>query len=827
MKQKYACRKTLAITMQHLKYLLHIVILSGLVAISTQAQVIVQLKDKNTKEPIVGAIAYNTTKTFQAVSDNKGKVRLPALNKNETVYFRFLGYKTLAFSLATVRQSAIQLLMEEDMIVTNEVVLVANRLPAKRDELPQQIETISAWEIALKNAPSSADLLSSTGKVFVQKSQLGGGSPVLRGLEANRVLIVVDGVRMNNAIYRGGHLQNVVTLDANIQDRVEILFGSSSVIYGSDALGGVMHFYSKTPAYDTRLQVNAMTRYASVNNEATGHLDLSWGFKNAAFLSSVSYSSFGDLRSGGTPNFINGYKWELPAYAKRINGVDVTIKNDDPLVQKNTGYNQLDLTQKISLRSGKHTAHLFNFQYSISSDIPRYDRLSAIRSDGNPESIVWNYGPQKRFMGSYRLKQTSNTRLYDHMNLVLSYQNIEESRIDRKFGRSRLRSRTEKIDILGLNMDWQKEPSASLQLNYGLELYHNEVGSFNREENIQTGAIRTSDDATNPAETRYPQGGSEMNFLGAYLGVKQKFNSWLVGSAGARLSVTTLSADFGNNPLNLPFSLVQQENLGLTGNVGLVAKLPKAWRVALSVSSGFRAPNVDDAGKIFDSGGGIVRVPNADLKPEKTYNLDVSVFKFLFDERVQLEFTGYHIWLTDMLRIARTTFKGQSTLFFDGQLSQVQHNSNIGLGVIYGAFASIRAEITQNLLLFSSLSWSKGEDRTPGKGNTNLDHIPPAFGQTSLTFKHKKMRHEVFANYQYWKFLSEYSNSSVDRPHFTVPDKGMPAWVSFNYRLNYALHPLLTLQLAVENILDTHYRAFATGLNAPGRNFIVSFRGKF
>lgn len=818
--------------MQFFKLLSIILFTSLLVTKMGQAQTIFQLKDKETREPLVGAVAYNTSKTFQAVSDNLGKVKVSGVSQSDKIFFQFLGYKTFSIELSNTKPGINEILMEEDIVETNEVVLVANRLPEKREDLPQQIEIISARDIALKNAQTSADLLSSTGKVFVQKSQMGGGSPVLRGLEANRVLIVVDGVRMNNAIYRGGHLQNVITLDPNIQDRVEVLFGSSSVIYGSDALGGVMHFYSKNPTYDLPLQVNAMTRYASVNNELTGHLDFNVGFKNVASLTSITYSQFGDLRSGANSNFVNGFRWELPVYAERVNGVDVTVKNEDPLLQKNTGYNQLDINQKFRVKSGEDTEHVLNFQYSISSDIPRYDRLSVIRGDGTPESSVWNYGPQKRLMTSYRLQQTSATRFYNEMNLTLSFQNIEESRIDRKFGSSRLRNRKETLNILGLNLDWQKSYGKTpvgqrTQVNYGFEFYHNEVTSFNREENIQTGAVRTSDDATDPAETRYPQGGNQMRFMGVYANVKHHFNNWLIGSAGLRMNANAIEADFGNNPLNLPVDEVNQRTKGITGSFGMVAKLPQKWRLALSYSSGFRTPNIDDIGKIFDSGAGIVRVPNTDLRPERTHNIDLSIFKSFWNDAVQLELTGYHIWLKDMLRIENTTFNGQDSLFFDGQLSQVQHNSNIGLGVIYGMFASIRAELTRNILLFSSFSWTKGEDRTEGTENRNLDHIPPAFGQTSVQFKMRRMRHEVFANYQYWKFWNEYSGNSVDRPQFAVPEKGMPAWVTLNYRLSYNLHPLLTLQLAVENILDTHYRAFSTGINAPGRNFIVSLRGKF
>ena len=561
--------------MRYLSILSLTFFLSLLTIAASKAQTVFQVKDKETKEPLVGAVAYNASKTFQAVTNNLGKVTVNGLRKDDTIFFQFLGYKTFSLALSNAKVGLNEVLMEEDIVETNEVVLVANRLPEKREDLPQQIEIISARDIALKNAPTSAELLSSTGKVFVQKSQMGGGSPVLRGLEANRVLIVVDGVRMNNAIYRGGHLQNVITLDPNIQDRVEVLFGSSSVIYGSDALGGVMHFYSKDPAFDLPLQVNAMTRYASVNNEFTGHLDFNVGFKNFASLTSISYSRFGDLRSGANSNFINGFRWELPVYADRINGVDVAVENTDPLVQKNTGYNQLDLTQKFKIKSGENTEHILNFQYSLSSDIPRYDRLSVIQSDGTPESAVWNYGPQKRLMTSYRLKKTSVTNFYDETSLTLSYQNIEESRIDRKFGRTRLRKRAENLHIVGLNIDWQKGLDIAAlgketQLNYGIEFYHNEVTSFNREENILTGVVRTSDDLTDPAETRYPQGGSQMRFLGFYINLKNHFNDWLIGSAGIRMNANALRADFGNNPLNLPVDKVNKRTRGVTGSLGLV-----------------------------------------------------------------------------------------------------------------------------------------------------------------------------------------------------------------------------------------------------------------
>lgn len=126
-----------------------------------------------------------------------------------------------------------------------EVTIAANKTEQSLIEVPNQIQILKSNEIAAIQAQSTADVLANTGNVFVQKSQMGGGSPVLRGFEANRILLVVDGVRMNNLIYRGGHLQNVITLDNNILDRTEIVFGSGSTIYGSDALGGTIHFFYK------------------------------------------------------------------------------------------------------------------------------------------------------------------------------------------------------------------------------------------------------------------------------------------------------------------------------------------------------------------------------------------------------------------------------------------------------------------------------------------------------------------------------------------------------------------------------------------------------
>ena len=178
----------------------------------------------------------------------------------------------LSISMGSMAQS------NPDTIIINkldEVVISANKSEDKKSDLIQQINVISSKDISFMNAQSTATLIENTGNAFVQKSQAGGGSIAIRGFEASRVVLMIDGVRMNNLIYRAGHLQNIITIDNNILDRIEILNGPSSTIYGSDALGGVVSMYTRQPilSKDKKdvIKGNVSFRYGTVNNERTGH----------------------------------------------------------------------------------------------------------------------------------------------------------------------------------------------------------------------------------------------------------------------------------------------------------------------------------------------------------------------------------------------------------------------------------------------------------------------------------------------------------------------------------------------------------------------------
>ncbi len=713
--------------------------------------------------------------------------------------------------------------MTRDTLQLNEVVVVAGRLPERRADVPVPITTISSIDIQRWNAQTSADVLQQTGQVFVQRSQMGGGSPVLRGFEANRVLIVVDGVRMNNAIYRSGHLQNVITLDPNVQNRVEVLYGAGSVMYGSDALGGVMHFQTKNAefAQNGKLQVagGAFTRFSSANSEKSLHANVNLGWAKWASLTSMTASDFGDLRAGRRGNPFQSFEWQRNVYAARLNNRDTALVNARPEVQIGSAYRQLDLLQKVSFRPNAHATHTLNLQYSTSSDVPRYDRLSEIGTDGRPSFAEWYYGPQKRLFTTYKWQTTRKTALYDDAQVILSYQNIEESRYSRRFGNNNLTARVESLNIYGLNADLLKKTGEKTVLNYGAEWYFNDVRSTARRENILTGQ-------RSYATTRYPDGGSTMNLAGVYGRLKWQASSRLLLIPAVRFSYVGLQASTNDPLFSSFFTNVRQSNAAVNGQVGGVLNLANNWRITSAVSTGFRAPNVDDLGKTFESAGGSnLTVPNPGLRPEHTVTAEIGLEK-RFGSFLRFETNVFYTWMRNAIRLVPGTFNSRDTVVFDDQRTRVFRNENIASARVYGFFAGAEALLHHYVTASATFTYTVGRDITQA---VPLDHIPPAYGRFGIRGHNADQRFggEFFVLFNGWKRLRDYSPSGEDNLQYAIPTEGMPAWYTLNLRGSYRMNRFLQLQVAAENLADTHYRVFSSGISGAGRNFVVALRGSF
>lgn len=709
----------------------------------------------------------------------------------------------------------------------DEAIVYSNKFAEKKKNLAQKIDIITARIIARYNSQNAGDLLVNTGNIFVQKSQQGGSSPILRGFEASRVLIVVDGVRMNNAIYRAGHLQNVITVDQNMLERVEVLYGPASTIYGSDALGGVIHFRSKTPVLSGEKkflsQGNAFTRYSSVNDEKTVHADLSLGWKNLAWLQSYTYSDFGDLKMGGNDTKRYPGFGRRTHYIETMNGSDLLRTNADDRVQRFTGYRQWDITQKLLISSNEKKSHALNFQYSGSSNIPRYDRLQDLRDFGGSVGTTlryaeWFYGPQIRLMAAYEFNLQAAGFL-DYLRVNLNYQDIKESRQQREYLRyDRFDSRREHVRVWGFNIDGRKLWGNN-ELNMGVDGQHNSVNSVADRTNLATGAV-------SPLDTRYPDGANQMNFIGIYFQHLKKMKSGkLVINDGIRLQVVNLHSTISDNSFfNLPVTDFKQTPFAVTGNIGLVFMPSSEWRVNGNLSTGFRAPNIDDVSRIFESSSADKRVivPNTEIGPEYTYNGDLGITKQFKNFRIEL--SGFYTLFRDAISLAPHTLNGQDSIEYNGVISAVYANRNLSRAFITGFTTRIKIDLNEKISLDNNVSYTYGRYKRTDSPEVPMDHIPPVFGRSSFNYSSKKLQLEFFLMYNAWKRINDYNPDGEDNGQYATPE-GTPSWYTINIRGQYVFHKHITLQLGLENILDRNYRYFASGLSAPGRNLVIALRG--
>lgn len=702
----------------------------------------------------------------------------------------------------------------------NEVVISANKFKENKKNVAQKIESISQKEISWSMPQTSATMLEQTGNIFVQRSQGGGGSPVIRGFEANRVLMVIDGVRMNNAVYRGGHLQNSITIDNNMLEKVEVLYGPSSTLYGSDALGGVIVFKSRQAELaewkGMDVHTNLMTRYSSANNEATGHLDFNLGFRKFASLTSVTFSKFGDMRQGNLRSPFNpplGYRNE---YVEREGDSDVVYKNPDPNVQKYTGYQQVDILQKFRYQQNEHINHTLNLQYSTSTDIPRYDRLTDYRS-GSLRYAEWYYGPQDRLMTAYQFDATELPGFIDEIKAGVNYQYIEESRHQRGLNNNVRQNRTEILNVIGYNIDLRKIMNRN-ELIVGTDGQYNNVNSNAMGKNIITGEASALD-------SRYPDGGSNMFYGAIYAQHLYKIvPGKLILNDGLRLNFVNLRSTFNDKTFfPFPYSEAKQKNSALSGNLGLVYMPADRWRFTLNGSTGFRAPNVDDVGKVFESvSGEILVVPNPNLKPEYTYNGDIGVI-YTDANHIKLEVNGFYTWFTNAIVTSAFTLDGQDSVMYDGKQTGIVANQNAASAYVYGLNSAITLKLMPRVTFYSSFNYTYGRYSNNGI-EVPLDHIPPIFGKVSLMYRQKRFEGEVYTMYNGWKRLSDYSPSGEDNLKYATP-MGMPGWYTLNLRAGYRFTDNMSIQVALENIMDHNYRVFASGISAPGRNFVVTLRG--
>lgn len=780
------------------------------------AQTIQVLNAKN-GQPIEGVLLL--TEKFSTQTDQDGKVKTDNFTANGLILFKHSSFLNFRTTKDKIENQGNIVFLIEDPVRLDEIVVSVNRWKQSKSEIPHSIKSIQAEEVLNYNPQTTADLLGSKGGVFIQKSQMGGGSPMIRGFSANRVLIMVDGIRMNNAIYRSGNLHNVISIDANSLESTEIIFGPGSVIYGSDALGGVMSFNTLNPKLSTleksEKSGKVFSRFSSANLEKTIHASYNFGSKKWASVFSATFTGFNDLRMGanGPDEYLRLEYVEKGSF----NGSDNIVQNSNPKIQKYTGYNQLNLLGKVRFRPNENLDFTVSAHHSQTSDIPRYDRLIEYRN-GKLRDGDWYYGPQKWTLVSAQLQYDKECILYDKMNLLTGYQNYTESRHDRKLNSSQLSNREENLDIYSVNLDFGKSFDEKNELFYGVEGYLNKVGSTGLAEDLLTGE-------TGKIAPRYPNQ-SIYGSAAGYYSFKYVISEKLIFHMGSRFSYTHLKGDFDPAFYNFPFSGFNMKNSAFNGNLGMVWHPTQNWQINIHASTGFRSPNIDDVAKVFDSEPGHVIVPNPDLKPEYAQNLELNIIRN-YSNKARIEITGFYTWLKDAMVRRDFTLSGKDSIIYDNEMSKIEALVNAESAIIFGANFIFEYLFTNSLRTRNDITITRGEDSE----GLPVRHVPPTFGTSHLIYETLNLFIDFYTDYSGSLQFEKLAADEKNKPHLYLPDeKGnpySPGWWTLNFKCNYKINRRITLGGGVENILNKRYRTYSSGIVSPGTNFIVSLSARF
>lgn len=779
----------------------------------------VRVLDRESREPVFNVVIYNGDQSVSRLTNFDGEADISGFSRSEPLYFKHVSHEMLRTTKSQILRNKGIVLLSPNETMLQEVVLSISGFEQEKKKVPKKVITISRKDILFSSPQTSADLLQQNGQVFVQKSQLGGGSPMIRGFATNRLLITVDGVRMNTAIFRGGNVQNIISIDPLSVAETEVILGPGSVIYGSDAIGGVMNFYTLRPQFSTggtMVSGSAYTRYSSANQEMTGHVDLNVANQNWSWLSGVSYSDFDHLRMGshGPEEYL---RYE---YAARREGKDITLANPDPLVQVPTAYSQLNLLEKVRYRPAEAWDLELSLIYSTTSDYPRYDRLYRKR-DGQLAAAQWYYGPQQWLQTRFGIHNEEETRYYDQANLTASYQMFEESRHDRDYGQNIRYETEEHLDAWSINVDFEKDLGKH-ELFYGLEYLINTLISKGTETNIDLNtAVRGA--------SRYPTGSSWQS-LGAYGSLQWQLARDLTLQTGARYSFVALDAEFEEQWYDLPFEDARMRTGALTGSTGISWRQSRFLRWKLNFTTAFRAPNIDDVGKVFDSAPGLVVVPNPNLSPEYAYNGEL-IAALDFEGILMLNLAGYYTYLDDALVRRDFSLDGRTIIDYQGEPSRVQAIQNTARAYVYGFEAGMKVNFSPSVYFKGRMSIIEGEEEQDDGTQAPLRHASPFFGSAHLVWQNRTLKFDLFTDYNGEIPYEELAPSERDKPYLYALDKSgnpyAPRWYTLNFSASAKISEDLLATGALENLTDQRYRTYSSGIAAAGRNLILGLRYSF
>ena len=622
------------------------------------------------------------------------------------------------FLLTSLLLSGLDAVAQNDTTVhsLDEVVVIAQRSDRKNLELPFAVEKITQQYLQQYSPRTTAEALQGINGVFVQKTNHGGGSPFVRGLTGNQTLMLVDGIRFNNSTFRYGPNQYLATIDPFLVDNIEVVKGSGSVQYGSDALGGVINVVTTDPSFSTGKPTwsgRALAKGMNLNMEKTGRAEAAYATQKMVISGGITYRNFGDLYGGDTTGR-----------------------------QSPSGYNQLSINAKAKFLLKQNITLTLAHQNDGQCHVPVYHKVVL-------ENFAINeFDPQKRQLQYARLNISTANNFFEAIEITALRQQSIEGRASRKNGSNSLRKEKDAVNTLGLTANFTSSYATVFTANTGVELYHDKVNSTRQDINI---------DNNQSAFKRglYPDGATYGNYS-LYTLHHAQFGKWGF-DAGLR---------YNNFNIDIPDTSLGKVNItpsALVWNGAANYAITSHSRLYVNYSTGYRAPNVDDMGTL-----GIVdfryEVPAYSLKPERSGNLEAG-YKYN-GKKVWGSIALYQMKLSNL--ITRIKVEGEVIGGYP-----VYKKENVEDGVIKGVEASLGWQPVNALTFNGNISYTYGQNNTK---NEPIRRIPPMNGRVMARYANDGWKGTVetlFASKQS-------RLAAGDKDDNRIPAGGTPGWQVVN-----------------------------------------------
>jgi hemoglobin/transferrin/lactoferrin receptor protein len=644
-----------------------------------------------------------------------------------------------------------------------EVIVTATRTEQKEKTIPYTVNTIKRNELNRFQPRTTPEALMGVTGVFVQKTNHGGGSAFLRGLTGNQTLILVDGIRLNNSTFRYGPNQYLNTIDAYSILQIEVVKGTGSVQYGTDALGGVIQVLTNEPQFknqnDRRLTALAAGKFMTAGMEQTGRAELRYSGERFAANIGLTKRNFGNVLGGDTTGF------QLPS-----------------------GYNELAYDVKLKFLLKDHIELTTAQQLLRQNHVPVYHKVRL------ENFLINEMEPQQRILNYARLRIKNTNPLLQLIDITLSHQQSIEGRNSQKNGSAVLRKERDEINTAGLTVDIRSAIAKNWTASSGLDLYFDKVNSKRNDINTVT-QTKTQLRGLYPDDATY--GNYSLFTLHQYQLKKITFN------AGLRYNL------FDIRIADTSLGHTQIKPSALVANAGVVYAVNRQHHVFATFNNSYRAPNVDDMGTL-----GIVdfryEVPAYKLLPENAYNYEIG-YK-LRTAKVNLTVAAYYMQLKHL--ITRVRVPGQTINGYN-----VYKKENTDDAFIKGMEVDAEIELAKGLKLQTGWAYAYGHSTTR---NEPLRRIPPMNGRVRLTYS---LQQWFFAA-ESWFAAKQSRLAQGDKDDNRIPAGGTPGFNVYNVYAGCQLKKI-TVQSGLQNLLNTDYRTHGSGINGYGRSAWLNIQFMF